>query len=366
MGDWKIVKRQFDGDTNTGRPKRSGAGAEIQTPMTLLASSSLYYQNVNLIAQPTSLESRGDVPQEKWRIAVSPMQSIVGAIFAQKALQLGLTVCLHRFDTNIERRLDFLREVQNSLDEQVIADRLWISVEMKNPENAARMIKEGGYQKNVIIDVANGYMRGILDYSRRLFDETDGKISRLMLGNIHSSSILPEYLKLASELNIPIYYRCGIASGSACNTKGMTGYNRGQITEISECAGFSSAHPNLILVADGGIADPSCAAKAFGAGADMIMLGGYFSHAKESQHVIDEIFKFWGGASAFQQMITHGEVPRHSEGKELSVQRDRLLDLERLVNDLWGGVSSAVSYSGHSTLQQFIGHGVFEQIARDI
>jgi hypothetical protein len=331
--------------------------------MNLLASQSVYYQNVNLIAQPTSLASRTGVPDEKWRIVVSPMQSIIGTTFAKRALERGLTVCLHRFDTTIEKRLALLREVQEANYDQPIADRLWISVEMKNPDNAIRLINEGSAAKNVIIDVANGYMRGTLDYSRDLFRQTHGRIARLMLGNIHSVAILPEYLELANELGIPVFYRCGIASGSACNTRGMTGYNRGQITEISECAGFSSAHPNLVLVADGGIADPACAAKAFGAGAELVMMGGYFAHAKESQHVLDEIFKFWGGASEFQQLLTHGEARRHSEGKELAIGKDQLVSLEKLVDNLWGGISSAVSYSGHSTLQQFIGHGVFERIA---
>jgi len=331
--------------------------------MNLLSSQSLYYQNVNLVAQPTSLASRSEVPEEKWRIMASPMQSIIGPTFAKRALELGLTVCLHRFDTTIDKRIALLREVQEVEYSQPVQDRLWISVEMKNPENAVRLITEGTSSKNVIIDVANGYMRGILNYARELFGRTHGRISRLMLGNIHSVSILPEYLQLSQELGIPIFYRCGIASGSACNTRGMTGYNRGQITEISECAGFSSAHPNLVLVADGGIADPACASKAFGAGAELIMMGGYFAHAKESQHVIDEIFKFWGGASEFQQLLTHGEAKRHSEGKELAVGKDQVTSLEKLVDNLWGGIASAVSYSGHSTLQQFIGHGVFEQIA---
>jgi len=329
--------------------------------MNLLASQSLYYQDVNLIAQPTSMLSRKEVPSEKWRIAVSPMQSIIGPTFAKCALELGLTVCLHRFDTTMDKRLSLLRDVQEAEYSKPIDDRLWISVEMKTPDNAVRLIREGENPKNVIIDVANGYMRGVLAYARDLWRRTDGKISRLMLGNIHSVSILPEYLELSNELGIPVYYRCGIASGSACNTRGMTGYNRGQITEISECAGFSSAHPNLVLMADGGIADPACAAKAFGAGADMVMMGGYFAHARESQHVIDEIFKFWGGASEFQQLLTHGEALRHSEGKELAVGKDQLVSLEKLVDNLWGGISSAVSYSGHSSLEQFIGHGVFER-----
>lgn len=288
---------------------------------------------------------------------VSPMQSIIGPIFARKALDLGISVCLHRFDSTIAKRIALLKEVN-----QVNSENLWVAVEMKSTDNALRLIEAGA--KNIIVDVANGYMMGILDYVKSLVDTANPEsIQKIMVGNIHTSSMLPYYLQLAKEIGKPIYYRCGIASGSACSTKSMTGYNRGQITEIAECSQFSKDHPELILVADGGIKDPSCAVKAFGAGADMVMMGGYFSRAKESNHVIKEIYKFWGGASEFQQILSNGEATRHSEGKELLVDKNSLISLERLVYNLCGAIQSGVSYSGYQSLSEFIGNGTFEQIA---
>jgi GMP reductase len=138
----------------------------------------------------------------------------------------------------------------------------------------------------------------------------------------------------------------------------MTGVNRGQITEIMECREGRYADDQVIC-ADGGIRSPGDAAKAFGAGADYVMLGGYWKNAKEAQNIIDGEFKFWGGASKYQQVKQKGEVKRHSEGKVLSVE-EQPVSLEELINDLWGGISSAVSYSGFATLSNFIGNGVFE------
>jgi IMP dehydrogenase len=324
--------------------------------MRILESKSVYYDDVNLIARPTTLASRKDVIDERWRVVVSPMQSIVGSIFAKKALDLGISVCLHRFDSTIEKRISLLKEVKQTHNEN-----LWVAVEMKSMDNALRLIEAGA--KNIIIDVANGYMMGILDYVKNLVDAANPAIQKIMVGNIHTSSMLPYYLQLAKAIGKPVYYRCGIASGSACNTKGMTGYNRGQITEIAECAEFSRHYPELVLVADGGIKDPSCVVKAFGAGAEMVMMGGYFSRAKESNHVINEIYKFWGGASEFQQILSNGRATRHSEGKELSVDKDSLESLEVLVYNLCGAIQSGVSYSGYHSLSEFIGNGIFEQIA---
>ncbi|MEY4370917.1 MAG: reductase [Pseudomonadota bacterium] len=327
--------------------------------MKILPSKSIYYDNVNLVAQPTEVKSRKDIPQELERIMVSPMQSIVGPIFAKKALELGLSVCLHRFNSTIQERLKLINDVFMNMTDPNMAKRVWVSVGLKDLEYIEAIIHQG--VENIIIDVANGYMSDVIEFASQIFHKSDKRIKKIMLGNIHSDTILTDYQYLSIYLGIPIYFRCGIASGSVCNTSGMTGYNRGQITEINECATWvDSTNSNLILVADGGIANPACAAKAFGAGAEYVMMGGYFAHAKESQHVIDEIYKFWGGASEFQQIMSKGTAERHSEGKEQDINKDNLLNLDKLVSDLWGGISSAVSYSGHKTLTKFIGNAVFE------
>ena len=327
--------------------------------MTILNSRSIYYDNVNLIAQPTEIKSRKDVPQELERIMGSPMQSIIGLVFTSRALRLGLSVCLHRFNSTIEQRTKLIRDVFVNMPDPNMAQRVWVSVGLKDLDNIEPICEQGA--QNIIIDVANGYMSEVLEFASQIYYKSGKQIKKMMLGNIHSNSILPDYQALSDYFGIPVYFRCGIASGSVCNTKGMTGYNRGQVTEIEESSSWiEENNSNLILVADGGIKDPACAAKAFGAGADYVMMGGYFAHAKEAQHVVDELYKFWGGASEFQQIMSNGTVQRHSEGKEKDINPDNLISLEKLIDNLWGGISSAVSYSGYETLEKFIGNGVFE------
>ena len=63
----------------------------------ILKTKSIYYNDVNLVAQPCKVKSRKDIPVELNRIIISPMEAIVGKTFALKANELGLTVCLHRF-----------------------------------------------------------------------------------------------------------------------------------------------------------------------------------------------------------------------------------------------------------------------------
>jgi hypothetical protein len=320
--------------------------------MKMLNTKSVYYDDVNLIAQPTTVSSRKDIPKELWRIIATPMSSVVGFDFAKEALSLGISVCIHRF-CGLNERLDNLIRLNTPKN----ANRLWVAVGLKEHLESKKLIEAGA--RNIMLDIANGYMLNSVGYFRDIIKGNN--ITKIMIGNIHSSSMLPYYQKLSEELQMPIYYRCGIAGGSACNTKGMTGVNRGPITEIDECVTWTDENnAELYLVADGGIKDPACAAKAFGAGAQMLLIGGYFARAKEAQNIIDGKFTFWGGASKLQQCILHGHAKRHSEGKELVIDQSEIKPLSELIDDLWGGISSAVSYSGYHSLSNFIQNGVFE------
>ena len=324
----------------------------------ILKSKSIYYDDVNLIAQPTSVKSRADIPKELWRIMATPMSSVVGDTFTKNALDIGISVGIHRFCTP-EERLRKLTLALENCNTQEKRENIWVAIGLNDRENISELVASG--MQNIILDIANGYMLHTIDYMKEIVKSSNGKIKKIMMGNIHSSSMLTYFNDMAKDLNMKIWYRCGIAGGSACNTRGMTGVNRGPITEIMECTDWHECNnANLGLVADGGIKDPSCAAKSFGAGAEMLLIGGYFSKAKEAQNIIDGKYTFWGGASNMQQMLQYGEIKRHSEGKELSINSECVDSLENLVKDLWGGISSAVSYSGHDSLEKFIKNGVFE------
>jgi IMP dehydrogenase/GMP reductase len=162
------------------------------------------------------------------------------------------------------------------------------------------------------------------------------------------------------EVSGPHSYNIGgiVVHNSACSTSDATGINRGQITELIECSEYARKFNNFYIIADGGIKNGNYASKAFGAGADVIMMGGYFSKATESETNIIGDGTYWGGASHKQQE-RFGGIRRHSEGKVLKIEGE-LKPLKVLVDDLWGGISSAISYSGYSSLENFIGNGIFE------
>ena len=323
----------------------------------ILKSKSIYYNDVNLIAQPCKVRSRRDIPVELNRIIVSPMEAIVGKTFALKANELGLTVCLHRFCSIAEQV-----ELYNSLPNK---DNVFVSIGLNDWDRVDALAEIGA--TSWLIDMANGYMAKEIDECVINLSER-ARIQDLMMGNVHSEYGFQMLANVAYDKSFKRFVRVGIAGGSPCATNDSTGYNRGPITEIMEIdehnpwdstsdAIFMRDKPSII--ADGGIKNAGYAAKAFGAGADYVMMGGYFARAFEAETHLRGDGHYWGGASHKQQILSTGKVYRHSEGKEVPIL-DELRPLETLVDELWGGISSAVSYSGCKTLGEFIGNGVFE------
>ena len=70
--------------------------------------------------------------------------------------------------------------------------------------------------------------------------------------------------------------KVGIGPGSACTTRIKTGVGMPQLSAVLECA--DAAHGvGGHIISDGGITCPGDMAKAFGGGADFVMVGGQFA-----------------------------------------------------------------------------------------
>lgn len=316
-----------------------------------LKTKSLYYDDVNLIASQGKINSRKNVPIEKDRIIVSPMHAIVGETFAIEAAKLGLTVCLHRFGS-VDSQCDLYLKAKD------ISPNIWCAVGTKDLDNRFSKLWKLGCRK-FLLDVANGYSESTISALRKMKDMFYSDFIELISGNVHTAA---GYLNLDRIMSDSYFsaVRVNIGGGAVCvTTKTVTGFGRGQISEILECherrieVGCSSK-----IIADGGIRHSADAAKAFGAGADYVMMGSYFSKALEAETHILKDGTYWGGASTKQQELCGG-VTRHAEGVTLKIENE-LKPLKNLVEDLWMGLASAVSYSGKTSLTEFIGEGIFE------
>ncbi|XP_022236066.1 GMP reductase 2-like isoform X4 [Limulus polyphemus] len=116
------------------------------------------------------------------------------------------------------------------------------------------------------------------------------------------------------------------------------------------------AFPSFTIM-DGGCSCPGDVAKAFGAGADFVMIGGMFAGHDQSGGDITEkngrkVKSFYGMSSATAMKMYHGGVAeyRASEGKSVEVPYKG--DVEQTVLDILGGLRSACTYTGASKLKE--------------
>ena len=148
-----------------------------------------------------------------------------------------------------------------------------------------------------------------------------------------------------------------IVHNSGCLTRHATGVGYPQLSAIIECADAAHGVGGHIC-SDGGIRMPGDVAKAIGAGADFVMIGGYFAGHDEcgGRFICDENGKkqkmVFYGMSSEEAMNKHygGKANyRASEGRVLEVPYKGSID--KTIEQVLGGLRSTCSYVGTTELK---------------
>lgn len=225
----------------------------------------------------------------------------------------------------------------------------------------------------ICIDVANGYGQAFVDCVKRV--RTAYPEHTIIAGNV----VTGEMTRILIEAGADIV-KVGIGPGSVCTTRIQTGVGYPQLSAIIECA--RAAHEmRAHVIADGGCTCPGDIAKAFGAGADFVMLGGMLAGHKEGGGEKIVQFKKTGyvgidGVELIDQEITvqfygmsstaaqekHGGFKdyRSSEGRDVTIPYRG--PVKATVNDILGGLRSACSYVGAFKLEQLPVWTVFARV----
>ena len=194
----------------------------------------------------------------------------------------------------------------------------------------------------VCVDVANGYMQKIVEFCQKVREKYPDVI--LIAGNVATREMTEELI-INGKVDI---VKVGIGPGSACLTRLKTGVGMPQLSCIIECADAAHGAGGLII-ADGGITCPGDMAKAFGGGADFVMVGGQFAgHDENPGEIVEENgekFKLFYGMSSEHAMNKHYgkmEKYRSSEGRVIKIKyRGALVNT---VLDYLGGLRSTCTY----------------------
>lgn len=202
----------------------------------------------------------------------------------------------------------------------------------------------------ICLDVANGYSEHFVTFVRRvrqLFPT-----HTIIAGNVVTGEMTEELILSGADI-----VKVGIGPGSVCTTRKKAGVGYPQLSAVIECSDAAhglSAH----IISDGGCTVPGDVAKAFGGGADFVMLGGMLSgHAESGGTLIEKDGKqfkdFYGMSSATAMKKHSGAVAeyRASEGKHVLVPYRGPVD--GTVLDVLGGLRSACTYIGADELRHF-------------
>jgi GMP reductase len=324
-----------------------------------VVSSETYldFDDVMIMPQYTSLSSRSQVNLEreftftnkqhktliKWKgiPIIAANMDTTGTFEVYKVLsEYKMLTAMNKFYTLDDYQKALNRGVDLNPDYFMVST----GISDENFENLKSILDEMPCNW-ICIDVANGYMQAFFDFCKKVRKTFPEKI--IVAGNVVTPEIVDKFL---NEADIDIV-KIGIGPGSACLTRKKTGVGIPQLTAIQKCR-------NEYIISDGGIKTPGDMAKAFGAGADFVMVGGAFAgHDENPGELIEENgerFKLFYGMSSKHAMEKHyGKMNnyRASEGAVLKVKYKG--SLENTINDYLGGLRSACTYTNSASLEEF-------------
>lgn len=228
--------------------------------------------------------------------------------------------------------------------------------------------------KLIVIDTSHGACKPVLDMLRYIKTKYKDQCE-VVVGNIASYDSA-KYL-LQDPDCLPDALKSGISVGSICTTRLVTGHGMPQLTAVYQCwkAVHESGH-NVPIIADGGIRYPSDIVKVLAAGASGVMMGNIFAGTDESPGKLVtsngqkyKVVRGMGSKSAMEDRV--GSRERYFDKTSNKVdnltraQADKVVpegvegftkyrgSVEKVVNELTGGVRAGLAHSGADNVQTF-------------
>jgi GMP reductase len=264
-------------------------------------------------------------------------------------------------------------EMRASLTKFGMLTALCKFVEYEEKENLIQTIgldediKNLKSSKWVCLDVANGYTERFNDYvsSLRYSDAFDESI--IIAGNVCTPEATEQIIMAGADI-----VKIGIGPGSVCTTRKMTGVGYPQLSATVECADAAHGLGGHIIT-DGGCTVAGDIAKSFGAGADLVMLGGMLAghdeclgDTKDLEEGTASVMEFYGMSSEKAQKEYYGKKQdyRASEGKRVFVPYKG--PVNNTVEEILGGLRSACTYAGAKTLKDLPKCTTFVRVNRQL
>lgn len=308
-----------------------------------ISPTSITYADVNLVPQITDISTRSEIDTSvqfgPYKLEIpfigAPMDTVAGERMIRELHRLGALGTLPRV-----RQDQFSENVKicKKLTKDKVAC-LYV-VGLKNGLDEALQFADAG-AKMVLIDIAHGGMKQVLDLAKKIKRET--KLT-LVAGNI----VTYEQAKAYQDAGIDIA-RVGVGPGSVCITRMVAGTGFPQLSAV-----FETTATGIPVIADGGMKRPGDFAKAIAAGAIVAMGGSMLAGTEETPGEVIHGQKTYRGQASEAYMKDHGTSVNNNRSAEGIVTTVTARGpVAHVIQDFLGGLKSAMSYAGARTIQEF-------------
>jgi GMP reductase len=354
----------------------------------IIEDTKLDYSDVLLVPQPSEILSRADVDLETefcgfqaTPIIAANMDGVGTFKMAEELAKYKLFTCLVKH-YSVEDLVRFYTDTANTdIIPYVIYSMGTNLADLEKFDKVQELITahdgDLGAQSEprmVCIDVANGYTPLVKGFVHHFSEKYPTRF--LIVGNVCTPEITYDLIKLGAS-----HVKIGVGPGSVCTTRLKAGTGYPQFSAVLECS-QAALQAGGGIIADGGCTNPGDVAKAFGAGAAAVMLGGMLAghdegytpaqlgqiwnpdrNRHEDYHGVKKL-PFYGMASKTAQDKHNGGVKdyRASEGREVEIPYRG--PVENTVLDILGGLRSAMAYSNAQNLEVFPQRAVFAKVNR--
>ena len=209
------------------------------------------------------------------------------------------------------------------------------------------------------IDIANGYTERFFTFINKVREKHSNSI--IVAGNVCTPEATEQIVLAGADV-----VKIGIGPGSVCTTRKMTGVGYPQLSCVIECADAAHGLEGHVM-SDGGCTSPGDIAKAFGAGADFVMLGGMLAGHDECQGEIEEGYMIFYGMSSEEAQVKHyGEKKQYKASEGKVVQVPYRGSVKKTIEEILGGLRSSCTYAGAQTLKALPKCTTFVRVNRQL
>jgi len=316
---------------------------------------SLAFDDVLILPKFSSIQSRADVSLVNTLhdlnlgvpIISSNMDTITEVNMAKALNKVGAAGALHRF-TSIENNVEMFKASECN---PIVS----IGVGDKEFERAKALIEAGATK--VLIDVAHGASIQTVQQYDRLRVAYPSLF--IIVGNFATYESFTAFMSHSTSGFPPDALKLGLGGGGLCSTRVVTGCGLPTLATLLDFR----AKTKIKLTADGGIKNSGDIAKALAAGADYVMLGSLLAGTYETPGELlsrqeegsgsSESYKIYRGSASKESYEAQGKTATHRapEGESTKVAYKGLVG--NVIQNLEGGLRSALSYVGATNLTEF-------------